>query len=321
MKKIQFLALVALASASVTANAQFSTPFNSDAVITSDFTVLAGDSTGTTGLAAVNALTDVNVSVGSYGAIPTNNAANPTVPEAPRSNVGGGDTATTGLIINVVSNTSAADGVTVTYNGTLPTNYSVTFDYFNAYNGGGGSTEAILIGANTTGTTFIGETNSTTPTPKDGYVFTAYGDADVTGPDYLIGEGSAGGFIPGGAFIDGTALTGVTWGDGQSPDVSGRDFGATLFSNATPTAVPAGSLQNTWTTFKVSYIGGILSISMNGTLIVTYVDPDNTFATGKFTIGHEDIFLGGGVTNFGIFDNFTVEDETVASVDLWNVYN
>lgn len=325
MKKI--LALLAIAGLATTAQAQFSTNFN-DAAELANFDFLAEDN-ATNVLATIQAAAGVNVSVADYSTLQANSGdAASRVPEAPNSDVA--DTATTGLVINVDAATSPFDGVMATYNGAFPAsgNYTATFDYFNAYGGGGGSTEFLFFGANTTGSTYIGA--SDVVFDRDGYIFSIAGDADFAGRDYNLGEGAVGGFSPSfvtsdATYIDGAgALPGVVWGDFQEVDIAGRQAADALFQNifTTSTGPISGAITGQWVTVEVTYLNDRLSIKFNGNQIAVYDDPDDSFTSGSVSFGHEDsIFAGGGLTNYGIFDNFSlVEALPPSDAEAWNLY-
>lgn len=337
MKKFHLgLAAGLMAAAIAPASAQVIFSTNFDGVpAPGDLEVIAFD--GTVGAAAVDALSGVEFQFsGDYSLI---NAATAPVPEAPSSQVGDGPTA--GVIINTPE---GGTGAMVYYVPDTPADFRATFDFINAYPGGGGSTESFI-------TSVYGDGNYVgyyTTTDVFGYVTFFYGDYDVAGDDIRVGEGGGGGTDPWfpndldgfPAIESGAALPGITWGDDPNgADIAGRDIAGggvlndadtsgidDLFETALPDSLNAdgtarvGCLLNAWTVVTVEMVGGVYSVSYNGNLIFSYDDPDDSFSSGKFGITFEDLneFAGGG-TNYGIIDNLVIEDLTTA-VNDWALY-
>jgi len=340
MKKSIILLTTTFLCAGALAQAQILETGVNTAADLADFDFLAADNStggsGSAGITAIAGLTDTTFQVGDYSTITAGGASPGPVPEAPNSDVGGGDTATTGLFFNTVAGSSPALGFQALFTGTLPTNYSVQFDYFNAYNGGGGSTENLLMITNATGSNYVGQAGGT---DKDGYVLTAYGDIDV-GADWRFGEGTTGGYEYDTSDSDTTPLVEagidfdadiaeVVWGDGTTA-ISGIDVaGNAYFESILPDAVSAGGtplaggLLNTWTTIKITALdGGIFIVEANGSNVITYNDADDTYNTGLPGFGHEDVFSGSpGATNYGIIDNIIISDESPSTAQHWEVYN
>ncbi|MBN1477570.1 hypothetical protein JXA47_12515, partial [Candidatus Sumerlaeota bacterium] len=228
-----------------------------------------------------------------------------TIPEAPNTPTGA--TATRGLATQV-NLTGTATSLSLFTADTFTDNFEVQVDVFYYHDNGSGSTEDAMVGLNHSGLFPIAfrQATSDLTDQTDGYFLKAFGDVDVSGPDYYLLEGVNG-------IIDDASLPGLSWADGQETDVPGRNFNVDLFNNAVTgypygATEPGGAFRWVWQTVKFQYVNSTLYLFINDTLIATYNDPDDTFTSGKVMLGHEDSFSGANTGNYMIFDNLIVEE-------------
>ncbi|MCC6545993.1 hypothetical protein IT570_02405 [Candidatus Sumerlaeota bacterium] len=244
--------------------------------------------------------------------------ANTPVPEAPNTAALGG-VAKRGLLLAVNDgSTPLAQSISVFTGLTFSGDYEAQVDVFYLNIGATGSTEDILYGINHSGTLPLAfRNNNATGVTNDGYFFKTFGDVDVAGPDYWLSKGAA---IP----ISASSQPGTVWADGTNPDVPARQADDALFSSPpvngyAPSAVTPGSaFRWAWHTVKLSYVQGIVTLSINGTPIATYDDPADTFTSGKVALGAEDTFTGINAANRVIFDNLLVK--SISASESWTMY-
>jgi hypothetical protein len=232
-----------------------------------------------------------------------------------------GDATTLGLTLEANLSTVAVSAANI-YTGLGATgefsgNYKVTCDVYSFWEGAAtGSTEFTWVSVNHSGTQGISLGISTN---DDGYFLCATGDGGSSN-DYRFFEG----VNPGtniGIVGSGEFGTAMEWGDGLTDD--NLRNGADAFFSATLFPATVGDFGGQWVTVVIDYNQDEMEISYNGTEVLSYDDPDDSWTSGRVLLAHEDAFTSvatGGALNTprGVFDNLLVE--TATSINEWSVY-
>ena len=188
--------------------------------------------------------------------------------------------------------------------------FRVTVDVFFRVNGpppdgGTGSTEYYRLGINHTANYLVNLTqdgSQDSPSATDGYYFSATGDAGTT-YDYYFYEGNPSAKDDTcGAWADGSTACGVN-GNYGDPGLLFKSIYLPYDSNY------PGACGDKWTTAKMEYQDGVVSVYLDDHLVHTYDDADDTWSSGKVCLGMEDMFesVAPFGTSFALFDNLQLE--------------
>ncbi|TWT43415.1 PEP-CTERM sorting domain-containing protein [Botrimarina hoheduenensis] len=221
-----------------------------------------------------------------YSQIQNPFAGNAPIPSAPNST--GGSTIGVYMTANNTEQTTGDEGeaIGIVSNFALPSgDFSITADLFLFWNGGGGSTEYSIFGANHDGSNNV-------PFPFNvnagsGIAWAADSDGDSGTDLYRFEEG-----------IGQTGLGGYeAIPSGSIPNV--------------PTGSPAPvGIYSQWVEVQIEVVDGNAAFSINGYLIDTVA---SAFTGGGVLLGHADYFNSvnnaiGGFTNGSIWDNIVVTE-------------
>lgn len=235
--------------------------------------------------------------------------AGSTVPEAPNTPSGAAATRGLAIQVNTDSGSQAQETVSVYLAQQFEGDIELQVDVYYFWDGAGGSTEDPIVGIHHSGDEPVGVLRSAAPfqLDTDGYFFKTYGDVDVSGPDYFF-------FVGGEAPLDFAEQPGTTWGDGQSPNVPGRDalaagdqsFADLLTSADVGTPAIEGAFVYNWNTVRIRRSSGVVRLYLNDVEIARV--NDSTWSEGKVLLGMEDSFPGVNTGNYVLFDNLIVLD-------------
>lgn len=252
------------------------------------------------------------------------------IPPAPSSS----DGSTTGLqIFTNIGGFNTADVVNFYTQDAYTGNLRVSVDvYLNFVPETSGTTENFSMGIfhegdkviSWEGFVFAPDGNDL-PNISDGYFYSMNSDGDSgSRGDYLFSEGFPNG-SSGADFLCGTweaANPAETISDCRVLIAAGTEENDAFFLDLFPPGdgVNPATAGNRWVTVVMEYIDGTITVSLNGTVVHTYTDPDTTFTEGKVLLSHEDPFGSNGEGNtFGVWDNLVIEQLESTSVENWSV--
>lgn len=187
--------------------------------------------------------------------------------------------------------------------------HKLIVDVFYRYTTTGPGTEDFGIGLLHSGTKVITEDymqgTGSVPASTDGYFFSHAPDDGWASRDLAFYEG-----IATGNSVDQHLLSAgnFSWaGDiGTNDPDSTISAGATFFADLTPTA--AASWVDNWATWEIQIVDGVVKVFIDGALVCTYNDPDDTFTSGIPSLHHGDVFGGSVADSFFLFDNLLVQE-------------
>lgn len=207
-----------------------------------------------------------------------------------------------GLRMQVNMNDEAVTACNTFTNETFSGNYEAQVDvFFRIGDGTSGTTEFYRFGINHTGTRLVNLNQSggaNDPLATDGYFFMATGDFGSAN-DYWFLEGDP-------AALD---TESGTWANGE-PGPNSNANGVPLFEGIYPDPewdYPS-CCGNGWTVCKIKYNEGIVEVYLDDNLVMTFDDPDDTWASGNICLGMEDIFSSVATNSYVIFDNLKVTE-------------
>lgn len=185
--------------------------------------------------------------------------------------------------------------------------HRLVVDVFYRYTTTAGGTEDFGIGLLHSGTKVIVEDfvqgTGSVPASTDGYFHSHAPDGGWASRDCAFYEGiDTGNSADQHLLADGD----FSWaGDVADQLDSTITTQGTFFEALTPTAT--ADWQDNWATWEIKIVSGVVRVFIDGGLVCTYNDPDDTFTSGIPSLHHADAFASIS-DSFMLFDNLLIEE-------------